>query len=196
MRIVDDALVLSQLEDWVTWLIVSAHDSLRLPWGWALVLLGAGGHALTIAIGDAIGAERGRLRFAAWIPEILLVTGLVAALAGGLRAAACPAVNQPDMAPATPCGDWTAFRGFGDVTAPAAASLALPAIALAAAIWLLRRRKPAAPGLAGLAVALVLSLAGAAGALLYAVGAVAVAIYDGAVHNRHPPDGIRLRAPF
>jgi hypothetical protein len=177
--------VLEPISDSVEWLVQAGHDVLGLPWGWTLVLLGAALHALTLALQDAVDAQRHRLAaIASRIPETVMFVGLVVALGGELRGDMCPAVNPPGIADPRPCGDLAAFAVLGDVTGPGAVSTVLFAAgALAAAVWALRRWVPARSGLAGVALASAVAAVVATGTLPYAIGAIAVAAYVGLLRS-------------
>jgi hypothetical protein len=174
------------ISDWVRWLMLTGHDALGLPWGWTLVLIGAALHAFTLAIQEAVDAERHRFAaIAAWIPEAVLFVGLVVALGGELRSDMCPALNPPGRPDPGPCGDVASFATFGDVTAPGTVSVVLLAAgALAAVLWALRRWVPPPSGFASLAVVAALAAIVSTGTLPYAIGAIAVAAYVGAVRTQ------------
>jgi hypothetical protein len=169
------------ISDWVRQLVLAGHDGLTLPWGWTLVLIGAGLHALTLALQDAVKSERHRfLAIAAWLPEAMLFLGLIIALGGELRHDICPAVNPPGIPAPKPCGDDASFPLLSDVTAPgSAAAVVLLTSALATALWALRRWIPFLSAVAALALVATLAALIATGTLPYAIGAIAVAAFVG-----------------
>jgi hypothetical protein len=177
------------IENWVGWLVLAGHDALGLPWGWALVLIGAALHAFTLAIQDAVNAGRHRfVAIAAWVPEAVLFLGLVVALGGELRSDVCPAVNPPGSPAPKPCGDVASFAMLGDVTGPGTVpAVLLAAGALATVLWALRRWVPVRSGLAGLVVVATPAAVVATGTLPYAIGAIAVAAYVGVVRTGGRP---------
>jgi hypothetical protein len=177
------------ISNWVSWLVLAGHDALGLPWGWTLVLMGAALHACTLAIQDAVDADRHPfVAIAAWVPEAVLFLGLVVALGGELRSDVCPAVNPPGSPAPKPCGDVASFAMLGDVTAPGPTSAVLLAAgALATLLWALRRWVPVRSGLAALAVVATLAAVVATGTLAYAIGAIAVGAYVGVVRTGGRP---------
>jgi hypothetical protein len=123
--------------------------------------------------------DRRILAAVAWIPELLLLLGLVVALDGDLRRDICPFINPP-MRPASPCGDSASFGMLGDITAPGTSFAVLVVVAgLAIALWAMRGAVSATPALIGLSIASVLAIVIAMGTLPFAIGAIAVAALAG-----------------